>query len=246
MTAAVAQLAPVVGQVTIHNRTGGNASCVAENKTFCFGWAIDNFDRYTTPLLQHLFLVVVSVALGFLIAFGMALLSHRQHWLVPTFTGATGVLYTIPSFAFIFILLPITGLGRTTAIIALTAYTLQIIYRNIVAGLTNVPAESLDVGRGMGMTERQLLWLVELPLALPEIIAGLRIATVSTVALATLAVFANAGGLGEPIYQQLDFKTNIIIAGGLAILMAIAFDLLLLIGQRLLAPWRRPMREARI
>jgi osmoprotectant transport system permease protein len=98
----------------------------------------------------------------------------------------------------------------------------------------------------MGMTERQLLWLVELPLALPEIIAGLRIATVSTVALATLAVFANAGGLGEPIYQQLDFKTNIIIAGGLAILMAIAFDLLLLIGQRLLAPWRRPTREARV
>jgi osmoprotectant transport system permease protein len=246
MTGSVAQMAPLLGQVEIHNRATGEGSCVAQNKPFCLGWAIDNFDRYTTPLLQHLFLVVASVALGFLIAFGMALLSHRQRWLIPTFTGATGVLYTIPSFAFIFILLPITGLGRTTAIIALTAYTLQIIYRNIVAGLANVPAESKEVGRGMGMTDRQLLWRVELPLALPEIIAGLRIATVSTVALATLMVFANAGGLGEPLYQQLDFKTNIVIAGGLAILMAIAFDLLLLVTQRLLAPWRRPMTEARV
>jgi osmoprotectant transport system permease protein len=242
----VAQVAPLLSQVEIRNRTGGDASCVADNKPFCLDWAVDNFDRYTTPLLEHLFLVVVSVALGFVISFGMALLSHRRRWLVPTFTGATGVLYTIPSFAFFFLLLPITGLGRTTAIIALTAYTLQIIYRNIVAGLANVPPESKEAGRGMGMTERQLLWRVELPLATPEIIAGLRIATVSTVALATLAVFANAGGLGEPIYQQLTFKTNILIAGGLAILMAISFDLLLVLAQRLIAPWRRPATEARV
>ncbi|HSB53698.1 MAG TPA: ABC transporter permease [Gemmatimonadales bacterium] len=244
MSAALAQYAPLIGQVTIHNRTGGNASCVAQNKAFCFGWAIDNFDRYTTPLLNHLFLVLVAVAIGFAVAFTMALLSHGRRWLVPTFTGATGILYTIPSLAFIFLLLPITGLGWTTAIIVLSVYTLQIIYRNIIAGLANVPPESKEAGRGMGMTDRQLLWRVELPLALPEIIAGLRIATVSTVAIASLMVFANVNTLGAPLYQQIDFKTNIVIAGGLTILMAIAFDLLLLVAQRLLAPWRRSSREA--
>lgn len=246
MTGELAHLTPLVGQVEIHNRTGENASCVAQNKGFCLGWAVDNFDRYTTPLLNHLLLVLVAVAIGFAVAFAMALISHGRRWLVPTFTGTTGVLYTIPSLAFIFLLLPITGLGWTTAIIVLSAYTLQIIYRNIVAGLANVPPESRDAGRGMGMTDRQLLWRVELPLALPEIIAGLRIATVSTVAIASLMVFANVNTLGAPIYQQLTFKTNIVIAGGLTILLAIAFDLALLLAQRLLAPWRRPTREATV
>jgi osmoprotectant transport system permease protein len=245
MTATVAQLAPLVGQVEIRNRAE-DASCVAENKIFCPGWAFDNFDRYTTPLMNQLALVLIAVAIGFAVAFAFAVLSHRQRWLIPTFTAATGVLYTIPSLAFIFLLLPITGLGWTTAIIVLSVYTLQIIYRNIVAGLSNVPVESKDAGRGMGMTERQLLWQVELPLALPEIIAGLRIATVSTVAISTLMVFANVNTLGQPLYQQIDFKTNIVIAGTLSILMAIVLDLLLLLAQRLLAPWRRPSMEAMV
>jgi osmoprotectant transport system permease protein len=174
----------------------------------------------------------------------LSLLAHRVHWLGPPFLGATGVLYTIPSIAFFFLLLPITGRGRTTAIIALTAFTLQIIYRNTITGLNNVPADTKDAGRGMGLTEWQLLWRVELPLALPEIIAGLRIATVSTVAISTLMVFANVNTLGAPLYQQIDFKTNIVIAGGLSIVMAVVLDLLLLIAQRLLAPWRKPAREA--
>jgi osmoprotectant transport system permease protein len=244
MSLALAKLAPLLAQVEIHNRTGPNAPCQAQNKAFCFGWAADNFDRYTTPLLNQLLLVIVCVAVGFAIAFGLALISHRRHWLVPTFTGATGVLYTIPSLAFIFLLLPITGLGWTTAIIVLTVYTLQIIYRNIVAGLANVPPDSKDAGRGMGMTERQLLWRVELPLATPEIIAGLRIATVSTVAISTLTVFANVDTLGAPLYQQITFKTNIVIAGGLSILMAITFDLLLLGAQSFFAPWRKASRRA--
>jgi osmoprotectant transport system permease protein len=245
MNPALAQFAPLLAQVTIHNRTGSNAPCQAQqSKVFCFSWAADNFDRYTTPLLNQVALVLIAVAIGFAIAFAMALISHRRRWLVPSFTGATGVLYTIPSLAFIFLLLPITGLGWTTAIIVLSVYTLQIIYRNTVAGLNNVPMDSKDAGRGMGMTDRQLLWRVELPLALPEIIAGLRIATVSTVAIATLMVFANVNTLGAPLYQQITFKTNIVIAGGLSILMAITFDLLLLLAQRLLAPWRLPQRGA--
>jgi osmoprotectant transport system permease protein len=233
----------LLAQVEIREPGEGGQSCVADNGTFCFDWAVDNFDRYTTPLGQHVILVIVPVVLGFLIAFGMALLSHRRRWLVPPFIGATGILYTIPSIAFFFLLLPVTGRGRDTAIIALTAFTLQIIYRNIVAGLANVPEGAKDAGRGMGMTPRQLLRRVELPLAVPEIVAGLRIATVSTVAIATLAVFAGGGGLGVSIYADIDFKTNVLIGGGLCVLMAIVLDILLVLLQAFLTPWRGAAAE---
>ncbi|HEX5954350.1 MAG TPA: ABC transporter permease [Solirubrobacterales bacterium] len=230
------------GDGFVRDPSEGATSCVAENDTVCIGWAFDNFDRWVTPTLEHLLLVSVSVAAGFLIAFGLALLSHGRRWLVPTFVGVTGVLYTIPSIALFLILLPITGRGTVTAIIALTLYNLQIIYRNIVTGLANVPEASRDAGRGMGMTKRQLLWRVELPLAVPEIIAGLRIATVSTVAIATLAIFAGAGGLGEVIYtqglQNDVFKTAIVVGSGIAIAMAVAFDAFYLTGQRVISPWR--------
>jgi osmoprotectant transport system permease protein len=242
----------VVDSVTIAQassdffRDRSESDCIQDNGAFCLGWVLDNFDRYVDPTLEHMVLVVVSVGLGFAIAFAMALASHRRRWLVPPFIGATGVLYTIPSLAFFFLLLPITGRGADTAIIALTAYTLQIIYRNIVAGLANVSADAKDAGRGMGMTDRQLLWRVELPLALPEIVAGVRIATVSTVAIATLAVFAGGGGLGSEIIagSNITFRTGVVVAGGLAILIAIAFDALLLLVQRRLARWRA-LGEAR-
>ena len=168
---------------------------------------------------------------------------------MPPFIGATGVLYTIPSLAFFFLLLPITGRGTDTAIIALTAFTLQIIYRNVVAGLAGVPGEAKDAGRGMGMTDRQLLWRVELPLAVPEIIAGVRIATVSTVAIASLAVFAGGGGLGSQIVagSNITFRTGVVTTSALLIGMAIAFDVLLLLVQRRLTRWRSVgnVREAR-
>ena len=218
-----------------HETTG----CVAGNGLFCFGWAADNIDRYVDPFFRQLEIAVISVAIGFAIALGLALLSHRRRYLIPPMIGVTGVLYTIPSIAFFFLLLPITGLGFWTAVIPLSAYTLQIIYRNAIAGLANVPADAKDAGRGMGMTDRELLFKVELPLATPEIVAGLRIAIVSTVAIATLAFFAGAGGLGGPLYEQLQFKTNIIIVGLLAVGMALALDLLVLIGQRFLTPWMR-------
>jgi osmoprotectant transport system permease protein len=234
----LAGLAPVFAQVEIRDRS--EASCISRNK-LCPGWIVDNFDRYTDPLAQHLYLVVTSVAIGFVIAFVLALIARRRRWLVGPIVGFTGVLYTLPSLAVFFLLLPITGRGSTTAIIALTAYTLQIIFRNIVIGLGNVPVEATDAGRGVGLTDRQLLWRVELPLAVPDIIAGLRIATTSTVGLATLAVFAGAGGLGEQIVSgsNITFKTGVVAAGGLAVLLAFALDVVLLAVQRLLTPWRR-------
>jgi len=191
--------------------------------------------------LEHVVLVVLSVVIGFAIAFALALVAHRRRWLVGPITALTGVLYTLPSLAVFFLLLPITGRGTLTAVTALTAYTLQIIFRNIVTGLDNVPADAKDAGRGVGLTERQLLWRVEIPLALPDIIAGLRIASTTTVGLATLAVFAGAGGLGSEIIagSNITFKTGVVAAGGLAVLLALVLDVFLLAVQRALSPWRR-------
>lgn len=234
-----------VGGDFFHERSSGTLPCQADtSKLFCWDWARENIDRYGTPTLQHLELVLISVLLGFVVAFALALLAHRYHWLKPPLLAGTGVLYTIPSIAFFFLLLPITGRGRDTAIIALSAYTLQIIYRNTIVGLANVPASVKDAAKGMGQTGRQVLWRVELPLALPEIFAGLQIATVSTVAIATLAVFAGGGGLGTLIKSDITFKTNLIIAGGIAFLMAIAFGVALYGIQRLLTPWRRASTQA--
>jgi osmoprotectant transport system permease protein len=228
----------LLAQLEIHNRGSGSGGCVADNG-ICPDWIADNFDRYTTPLWQHVYLTLVSVAIGFAIAFGLALLAHRRRWLAPPITQITGVLYTLPSLAVFFLLLPLTGRGNTTAIITLVAYSLLIIFRNVMTGLDNVPAETKDAGRGMGLTENQLLWRVELPLALPEILAGLRIAATTTVGLATLAFFAGAGGLGEQIFADINFKSNVVTAGGLAVLLAAALDVIILGVQRAMTPWMR-------
>jgi osmoprotectant transport system permease protein len=233
-----------VGKGFIHERTSETLPCQATDKLFCWNWAREHIDRYGTPTVQHLELVVISVLIGFVIAFALALLAHRHHWLQPPLLAGTGVLYTIPSVAFFFLLLPLTGRGEDTAIIALSAYTLQIIFRNTMIGFANVPGSVVDAARGMGQTDRQILWRVELPLATPEIFAGLQVATVSTVAIATLAAFAGGGGLGEPILKDgISFKTNLIIAGGIAFLIAISLGLILFAVQRFLTPWRR-MRQA--
>jgi osmoprotectant transport system permease protein len=231
-----------VGESFFHERSSGTLPCQASSShLFCFDWAKQNIDSFATPTLQHLELVLLSVLAGFVVAIALALLAHRQRWLQAPLLAITGVIYTVPSIAFFFLLLPVTGLGRDTVIVALSAYTLQIIYRNTLAGLANVPEATRDAARGMGLSERQILWRVELPLATPEIVAGLRIAAVSTVALATFAVFVNGGGLGGKIYSQgnLTFPTSIVIAGGIAMLMALAFHLVLVGIERYKTPWRR-------
>jgi len=235
-----------VGGDFFRERSSGTLPCQAQSShLFCWDWAKENIDRYGTPTVQHLEIVLLSVVIGFVVAFGLALFAHRRRQLQPPLLAATGILYTIPSIAFFFLLLPITGFGRDTAIIVLAAYTLQIIYRNTILGLANVPASVKDAARGMGLTNRQILWQVELPLAIPEIIAGLRVAVVSTIAIATLVVFINAGGLGTQIYGSgnLTFPTSIVIAMAIVMGMALLFDLVLLTLQRLTTPWRR-VRQA--
>lgn len=238
VTATAAALTAPLAQVQLRDRSGGDAGCVADDG-FCPSWIADNLDRYVDPLLQHVYLVVASVAIGFAISFALALVAHRHRWLIAPIVQVTGILYTLPSIAVFFLLLPLTGRGSLTAIVALVAYSLLIIFRNITAGLDNVPAEARDAGRGMGLTDRQLLWRVELPLALPEIMAGLRIATTTTVGLATLAFFAGAGGLGEQIFADINFKSNVVVAGGLAILLAAVLDAAILLAQRAITPWTR-------
>ena len=228
----------LLAQVQLQDRSGGEANCIADNG-FCPSWIVDNYDRYVDPFVQHVFLTLASVAVGFAIAFALALLAHRHRWLIAPIVQVTGIMYTLPSIAVFFLLLPLTGRGNLTAIVALVAYSLLIIFRNITAGLDNVPNETRDAGRGMGLTERQLLWRVELPLALPEIMAGLRIATTTTVGLATLAFFAGAGGLGEQIFADITFKSNVVVAGGLAVVLAAMLDGLILLAQWAITPWMR-------
>jgi osmoprotectant transport system permease protein len=226
-----------LAQLKIHNRTGPE-DCVERNG-ICPSWIVHNLDRYGHPLVQQIELVLVSVAIGFLIAFALALWAHRHRRFIAPITQVTAILYTLPSVAVFFLLLPVTGRGFTTALIALVAYSLLIIFRNIITGLDGVPAEARDAGRGMGLTERQLLWRVELPLALPEIMAGLRIAVTTTVGLTALVFLAGAGGLGEAIFADTQFQSNVVVAGGLCVLLAVVLDLLVLAVQKALTPWTR-------
>jgi osmoprotectant transport system permease protein len=227
----------LLAQLKIGDRSSG-PSCVEDNG-FCPDWIVHNLDRYKTPLIQHIELTLIAVGIGFAIAFSLALAAHRRRWLIAPITQVTGILYTLPSVAVFFLLLPLTGRGNVTALIALVSYTLLIIFRNVITGLDGVPAEARDAGRGMGLTARQLLWRVELPLALPEIMAGLRIAVTTTVGLTALVFLAGAGGLGEAIFANIQFRSNVVVAGGLCVLLAVVLDLLVLALQKALTPWMR-------
>ena len=196
------------------------------------------------PFWQHVYLTVIAVAIGFAIAAALALLAHRRRWLIAPVATVTGIMYTIPSLALFFVLQPITGRGNTTALIALVSYTLLIIFRNTLTGLQQVPKPAIEAARAMGLTERQRLWRVEVPLALPAMMAGLRIATVTTISLTTVAAYIGVGGLGQPIFNaiQTGFKTQFVAAGVLAILLALVVDLLLVAVERVLTPWTRRLR----
>jgi osmoprotectant transport system permease protein len=233
----------ILAQVQLHEREAGNLSCV-QNNGICPSWIADHISDYLAPLWRHLELTLSSVAIGFVIAFALAILAHRRRWLTGPIVGVTGILYTIPSLALFAILIPLTGFGFVTALIPLTTYTLLILFRNIVAGLDNVPDEAKDAALGMGFTDRQLFWRVELPLALPEIFAGLRVATTTNVGLAALAFYAGAGGLGQQILSDIAFKSNVLTAGLLCVLLAFVLDLALLGTQRLLVPWQRARATA--
>jgi osmoprotectant transport system permease protein len=219
-----------------------NADKCPGNNGICASWILDHFSQYWTPLQQHVVLSVVPLVLGFFIATALALLAHRQAWLQTPLLVFVTILFTIPSIAAFLILIPLIGFGTTTAIVALTAYTLVLIYRNVLAGLRGVPRATVDAAHGMGLTSSQILWRVELPMALPTILAGARIAASSTVGIAGFAFFAGAGGLGRSINESFAFRGNVLAAGLLMVLLAAALELIVLGIQRVLTPWERARR----
>lgn len=221
---------------------GGGSSCIVQNRQFCASWFFDNFSsRFEPRLIEHIILTAIAVGVGFLIAFTAAILAYRKNWFEGPFSLVSAFLYTIPSLALFELLVPITGINRGTAEVGLVSYTLLILFRNTLTGLRGVPQPAIEAARAMGLTPRQSLIRVELPLALPAIMAGVRIATVTTISLATVAAYIGAGGLGAPIFDaiQTGFKTEFIAAGVLAIALAIVADVLLVMVQRALTPWSR-------
>jgi osmoprotectant transport system permease protein len=234
-------LVPVLAQVGddfFGNREGAAERCPGNNG-LCPGWIADNFDQYLSPLWEHVLLSIVPLGIGFVLATTLALLAHRYRFLNPIFLAFVSALFTIPSIAFYLILLNVTGRGFTTAVIVLTAYTQVLIYRNVATGLQEVPREMVDVAEGMGLSRRQILFRVELPMALPTIFAGLRIAASSTVGIAGFAFFAGAGGLGAEIFADPTFRGNVVAASVLMILLAAVLEVIVLLVQRIFTPWER-------
>ncbi len=220
------------------------AQCYVDNSWLCAQYWSDYRPELTDATLQHLWITVVSVLVGLLIAVPLALLARRSPRIESLVVGGTTIIYTIPSLALFSLLLPVTGLSATTVIIGLALYSLTILVRNVLAGLRAVPGEVVESARGVGYSDVKLLTRVELPLALPVIMAGLRVATVSTVALVTVGSIVSYGGLGNLMLRAVNtqFKAQILAASVLCVVLAVALDLLLVGAQRVLTPWTRHAR----
>jgi osmoprotectant transport system permease protein len=214
------------------------------NELFRWSWVVDNLDDIFARSWEHVFLTVVAVGIGFAISFPLGVYAHRHRRVYGPIAAVAGILYTIPSLALFAMLVPFTGLSTTTAEIGLVGYTLLILIRNTVAGLQGVPDDAREAALGMGYSRRQLLWKVEVPLALPVIVAGLRIATVTVIGLVTVTALIGKGGLGHFILLGLErfFSTATILGAVLSVVLAIVADRLLALGERLLTPWARKAR----
>lgn len=211
-------------------------------------WLVRNLDEIAQRTLEHVLLTVVAVVVGFAISFALALLIRRRRWLEAPIIGISGVLYAIPSLALFAFLIPFTGIQNPlTAEIALVSYTILILLRNILAGLASVPRDVIEAADGMGYTAAQRLWRVELPIALPVIVAGLRIATVTIIGLVTVTALIGLGGLGYLIVEvgyRRFFLTATIVGSLGAVLLAVVADRGFVLLQQALTPWARRRSEA--
>ncbi|GAA0615568.1 ABC transporter permease [Streptomyces crystallinus] len=216
-------------------------NCLVRNDWICWEYVRSRSQELTDATVQHVWITAVSVLIGLLVAFPLALLARGRRSVAGAVLTLTTVLYTVPSLAMFSLLLPVFGLSASLVVTGLVLYSLTILVRNILAGLEAVPAEVREAARGMGYGRIRLLFEVELPLALPALLAGVRIATVSTVALTTVGSVVGKGGLGNLIGDgvQSTFKAQVLTASVLCVLLALVADLLLLGLQRLLTPWTR-------
>jgi osmoprotectant transport system permease protein len=205
-----------------------------------FDWIVDNLDGIGQRIGEHLVMVVAAIGIGFAVSFGLALLARRFRRMYGPILAVTGTLYAIPSLALFVLLIPLTGLTLTTGIVALVLYTLLILVRNIVVALDGVPPDVIEAANGMGFSPSQRFWRVELPIATPVIIAGLRIATVTTIGLVAVTTFIGLGGLGYLIINsgiRRFFPTSIYVGVLLCVILAVVADLGLAWLQRRLTPW---------
>jgi osmoprotectant transport system permease protein len=235
-------LGRVIGSALIQGHVPTVADdCLLRNAWICPEYVRTRAGDLTAASVEHLRITVISVILGAVLALPLALIARRIRRLRAAILGVATAIYTIPSLALFSLLLPFTGLTERTVIVGLVLYTLTILVRAVLAGLDGVPEEVRDAGRGMGYSPSGLLWRVEMPLALPVLIGGLRIATVSTVALTTIGTIVGSGGLGDLIETGLrsDFKAQVLSASVLCVVIALVLDVLLLGVQRVLMPWRR-------
>jgi osmoprotectant transport system permease protein len=206
-----------------------------------WGWLSTHVPLVLAALQEHVTLTAVAVLVGLAISLPLGIAAHRWRPLRNPVLSAFGILYTIPSLALFSLLIPYTGLTFLTAEIGLVSYTLLILARNVVVGLEAVPPEVLDAADGMGYRPLARLFRIELPLALPTIIAGIRVATVTTIGLVTITALIGLGGLGQLILKGLieNFHTPLVVATVLSIVLALVADLMLAGAQRLAVPWSR-------
>ncbi|MER7808278.1 ABC transporter permease [Streptomyces sp900116325] len=215
--------------------------CLARNDWLCGSYLTSRREILQDAVIQHLQLTAVSVSVGLLLAVPLALAARRWRWAAGPVLGVTTILYAVPSLAMFSLLLPVYGLSASLVVAGLVLYSLTLLVRNILAGLRAVPEETRQAARGMGYGPIRLLVAVELPLALPTAMAGLRIVTVSAVSLVTVGAIVGYGGLGNLIYSGMNthFKAQVLTASVLCVVIAVCADLLLLGVQRLLTPWTR-------
>ncbi|MER6999345.1 ABC transporter permease [Streptomyces sp. NPDC000410] len=225
--------------MTANRWTTAPDDCLARNDWICGEYLSTRREILTDAVLQHLQLTFVPVALGLLLAVPLAVAARRWRWAAGPVLGVTTILYTIPSLAMFSLLLPFYGLSASLVIAGLVLYSLTLLVRNILAGLRAVPEDTRQAARGMGYGPVRLLLTVEMPLALPAAMAGLRIATVSAVSLVTIGAIVGFGGLGNLIYSGMNtyFKAQVLTASVLCVVIAVVADLVLLAVQRLLTPW---------
>ena len=216
-------------------------NCLTRNEWLCAEYVRTRSEDLLDALTEHVYITVVSVLLGVVLAVPLALLARRWRRLRPVTLAAATALYTVPSLAMFSLLVPLTGLSAATVITGLVLYSLTILVRNVLAGLEAVDDEVRDAARGMGYGRGRMLWKVELPLALPASFAGVRVATVSAVALTTVGTIVGFGGLGDLLTRGMrsNFNAEVLTASVLSVLLAVAFDLALLGVQRLATPWQR-------
>ena len=230
-------------RVTLLVPAATEPSCYSRltNEWICGQYLVDRQDEIVDATVEHIWITVAAVVFGVLIAFPLALVARRYPRLESTILGVSTGLYTIPSLALFPLLVPFTGLTPTTVIIGLGLYALTVLVRSMLEGFRSVPAEVRESATGLGYGAGRLLLRIELPLALPVIMAGLRVATVSTVALTTIGTLVSYGGLGNLIKDGVDtnFRAELLTAAVLCVVLAVLFDALIVVAQRLLTPWTR-------